>query len=885
MTFLEQVISDIDLNSTNLNLNCFILPNKKSSLALKELIQQNTEKPVFAPSIDSIDSFMKKVSGVQEIEIELFEHQFYKCFNKINKDANSNLDYNAKIAISFLKDCSELEQNLINVNDAFNELIELNQVKLWGEEDKNKLHQIQLIKQLKKSYNLFKNNLLDKEKGTKGICYSEAANNIHYFKEANKEKSFFFIGLNALSKSEEVVIQELLEQNKSSIFWDIDIELFKNKNHSSSHFIRKYRNEWRYYSKNKFKLESKSFNSKKIIRIIESNGFVSQALEVGRALSNLKTSEDSKVAVVLGDEKLLHPLLDFMPNDIEEHNINISIPIKQTAVKQFVKLILEFKFSNTNRAALQYLNRILSSSLMVRVFDHNIGQINNVNINSSAFKSFAKKDKILNSLVFEKWNDANLFLDNLKLVLNKVLASDKISKTEFSEAVAILQKTLQIKELYRKEKISLSRLKEIVYLFIEGVKTRFKHNKNAKITISGLLETRALDYETVIITSVNEGVMPPSKSYASLLPIEIRLKNGLYGIGEKDKVYTYHFYRLLQRAKQVYLIYNSSTEGIARGEKSRFIYQLEMDKQNLHDFYYEDSYDSIKNNIENIDFIKTPGALIRLQEIAKKGFSPSSLELYIKSPIDFYRQKLLKIEENEIDEEHASHRTIGLIFHETLEVLYKKYVGKVLNIQDLTADLLKISNILKKSFEKHEELHNQGKNKIIFEVIKNSIETFVRNEIDELKKGSVIKILALETKIKTPLKLGSKEKVFLTGIIDRIDEKNGIKRIIDYKTGSIVSSQLSVKELSLICKDPGKSKAMQLLCYSWMYMTNNNLDEVSTGIISFRSLKKGFMNLKVNTNENSQLIKKGDIVFFENHLKELIQEIMNPEISFKERDT
>ena len=167
MTFLEQVISEIDLNSSNFDLNCFILPNKKSSLALKKVIQQKIEKPVFAPSIESIDSFMKKVSGLQEIEIELSEYSFYKCFNKNNKQTNSNVDYNVKTAISFLNDCSELEQNLLNVNNVFDNLIELNQVKLWGEEDKNKLNQIELIKQLKNHTAYLKTIFLTTKKGQK----------------------------------------------------------------------------------------------------------------------------------------------------------------------------------------------------------------------------------------------------------------------------------------------------------------------------------------------------------------------------------------------------------------------------------------------------------------------------------------------------------------------------------------------------------------------------------------------------------------------------------------------------------------------------------------------------------------------------------------------
>ena len=447
MTFLEQVISEIDLNSANSDRNYFILPNKKSSLALKKVIQQKIEKPVFAPSIESIDSFMKKVSGLQEIEIELSEYSFYKCFNKKNKQTNSNLDYNVKTAISFLNDCSELEMNLLNVNNVFDNLIKLNQVKLWGEEDKNKLNQIELIKQLKKSYSPFKNNLLDNEKGTKGICYSEAVNNIHYFKEANKEKSFFFIGLNALSKSEEIVIQELLEQNNSSVFWDIDKDFFKNKNHSSSHFIRKHRDEWKHYRKNKFKFESTSFNSKKTIQIIESNGFVSQARDAGRVLSKLKITEHSNIALVLADEKLLYSLLQFIPKEIEDSNINTTIPIKETSVKQLVKLIVDFKTNNKGRTSIRILNRILSSTLLVKVLGHSIRRLDSGYINSSKLKLVVKKNKTLNSLVFEKWDKPTLFLNNLEAVLNKIITSNKVSKIELNEAEAILQKIVQIREL------------------------------------------------------------------------------------------------------------------------------------------------------------------------------------------------------------------------------------------------------------------------------------------------------------------------------------------------------------------------------------------------------------------------------------------------------
>ena len=149
-------------------------------------------------------------------------------------------------------------------------------------------------------------------------------------------------------------------------------------------------------------------------------------------------------------------------------------------------------------------------------------------INSSELKLVVKKNKTLKSLVFEKWDKPTLFLNNLEAVLNKIITSNKVSKIELNEAEAILQKIVQIRELYRKDKINLNRLKETIFLFIDKLQAKFEQNKMQKITISGLLETRALDYETVIITSVNEGLMPPGKSYTSLLPIEIRLKRSLW---------------------------------------------------------------------------------------------------------------------------------------------------------------------------------------------------------------------------------------------------------------------------------------------------------------------------------------------------------------------
>ena len=161
--------------------------------------------------------------------------------------------------------------------------------------------------------------------------------------------------------------------------------------------------------------------------------------------------------------------------------------------------------------------------------------------------------------------------------------------------------------------------------------------------------------------------MPSGRGYSTLLPNDLKLKHGLLGYSEKDKIYSYHFYRLIQRAKEVFLIYNSNKEGLNKGEKSRFIYQLEINKKEAHEIKYHNSSDDFTTIESNKEFFKTPEAQTRIKEIAIKGFSPSSLETYIKNPINYYIQKILQIDQEEEKGEYASHKIIGLIFHESLE--------------------------------------------------------------------------------------------------------------------------------------------------------------------------------------------------------------------------
>lgn len=871
--FIKKVIEDIDFHKTDLKSTCFVLPNKRSSYEFKKILSQTISGPVFVPNIDSIDSLIKKISGLKEIKKSYLENEVYQLYNQRKKTHLKEENYDINVVNAFLKDSSEIEQNLLNVGDIMSDLIEINKIKYWGENNSRTNIKQDFLKNLVSLYNEFKLKLNNQGLGTKGMCYSEAVVNLEYYKKANTNNRHFFIGLNALSKAEEIIIKELIQINSGDIYWDIDSLSFKNRNHSASFHIRKYRKEWSFYSKNKFKWLNEDFNSKKTISIIEAQGDVGQAKEVGRILSEAKNTLEGTTAVVLGDENLIGPTLQYFPKNLNEDQVDFSVPVKESGIKHLVSNLLDLKIEQKNFTSTKLINEILYCTVLQKALGNKYHHINN------SCSTNTRSDKVYHSVVFKKWLNSNEILKELNYILQFLTNKGRLNEFEIQELNLILIELGEIERLNSEKSMNPARLKQLINSFIKEISVSYKSKKDSKINFMGMLESRALDFETVIFTSVNEGVMPKGRNYESLLPYDLKVKHNLQTHNEKDRIYSYHFYRLIQRAKNIFLIYNSQDEGLRKSEKSRFIHQLELEKSKNHKIEYYKSESNFENTETIVLLEKTPAALKRIKEISLKGFSPSSLESYIKNPKDYYFQKLLNLKTEEVDEGFASHKIIGLVFHETIEFLYKPFIGKHLEKKALKESLLNTDKVLKLSFVRNNEPFDSGKNLIIFEVIKSALKTFINNEIEDLNNGNGIKIIALEKSIKGALKLNQDSEVLITGIIDRVDERNGVTRVIDYKTGLVSSSNLTIKDMSLICKDPLRTKAMQLMCYSWMYFRSTKCEKISAGIISFRNLSKGLMTLKIK-NSQSDLIDNLSIDNFEEELKNLVTKIMDPNVDF-----
>jgi ATP-dependent helicase/nuclease subunit B len=467
---------------------------------------------------------------------------------------------------------------------------------------------------------------------------------------------------------------------------------------------------------------------------------------------------------------------------------------------------------------------------------------------------------------------------------------------------------LSLEYLYRFNELfnELSRL-NLEYHHIKDVSTLFSIYKELLssetldfqgeplqgLQIMGMLESRVLDFETVIISSVNEGVLPSGKSNNSFIPFDVKLENKLPTYKEKDSVYTYHFYRLLQRAKNVYILYNTEADILTGGEKSRFITQLELEgihKINHHIIVPQ--VPIIETSLNTIE--KNEDLLNKITAVAERGFSPSSLTSYIRNPIDFYYQKILKIKEHDNVEETIAANTLGTVVHNTLQDFYEPLIGKFITVEiikNLKTDIYKTVALHFKKEYKEGDI-TKGKNLIIFEIAKRYVSNFLDFEIKELKAGNQIKILAIEAENKVIITIPElKFPVKLTGKVDRVDQYNGITRIIDYKTGRVEQSDVEIVNWENITTDYKKySKSFQVLAYAYMMHLSSDIElPVEAGIISFKNLSNGFLKFSKkdkagNGARKDSLITAETLDNFEVELQQLILEICNSNIPFTEKE-
>ncbi|MEM9364072.1 MAG: PD-(D/E)XK nuclease family protein [Bacteroidota bacterium] len=902
--FIEFVLQDLANNGSSIEQNIYVLPSKRSGVFLKHHLTTILKKNIFTPTIISIEDFVQEISGLKKasnIELLLILYESYKTLPIKEPD---DFDTFIKWGQTLLQDFNEIDRYLLPAEDILNYLKSIKELDHWSlQPEKTRLvkEYLDFWKNIESLYTNFNKRLVAKKIAHQGLIYRKAAQNILEYTQENVKAPIIFLGFNALNTAESKIIQHLLDYTECEVYWDIDRYFLDDPIHDAGLFIRKYIDEWPYYAKNAPKGVHSSFLENKNIEVTGVPKSVSQTKYVGDILKrHVSTHSEVKndIAIVLADESLLFPVTRSIPKEIQNMNITMGLSLKNTLLYSLFISIFELVEGKTDKGwfyknALAFLNnpyikKLDNKSSIFDTISQTIKTKNLVYVDTTDLPSdFTNNHIDFNLYPFQTFTPNSIIEYTIYLI-------DRLKEVFQKESNA-----LELQYLYTFHTLFLQLKKQIETVgFINNIKTVHNFFKQLSTTESldfigspigglqlmGVLESRTLDFETVIITSVNEGILPAGKSNSSFIPFDVKRDYGLPTYKEKDAIYTYHFYRLIQRAKNIHIIYNTEPDVLEGGEKSRLISQLITD-YNLKSFVTHKVAaprihiePQIKEKVK-----KTTLLLSDLKAVSEKGFSPTSLSNYIRNPMEFYKKHVLGLPDSIEIQENIAANAFGTIIHDALFLLYQPYLGAILDRGKISSIQNNITSTIKQSFAQHlpNTAIKKGRYLLIFHVIERYIENFVKMEA-KLVEHHQIKLLHLEERFETSLNFESLPRtVKLKGFIDRIDEFDGMLRVIDYKTGNTESRDVKIKGWEELTSTYLKSKAFQLLCYAYLLSKNTGQKAFIAGIYAIKNLRNGLHQFSFNTNP---IIDEHVLNEFENQLNILIQEIFNPEIPFAEKE-
>lgn len=892
MKFLSKIISELLSETSDLSQTAVVLPGKRPVVFLKQILKEQKYEG-FLPEFFTVDELIKKISGkqhIQGISLWLFGYDVYK---KIYPE--ETLVNFLKWFPTLLKDWDDMLKFSEEDKAVLEYMLDDERIKNWGETlgdgDNARKRNLNFWKKMNVFLPKLKENLQTKGWATDGMIHEMVREKISDFAEETETK-FVFCGFNALTPLEEKLIRELLQKGKAECFFQADEYYIKDLKQEAGKFLRKHMH-WKEFNENrKFQWIENSFCEEKNIKIYEVAGNVAQTKILPEILQEIPKENYSKTAVVLLDENLLLPSLDAV-SFVDNLNITMGFPIKNLGFSGAVKKLFYLqKQLEKNDKSYYYLDvfsvleEFPDNEEDKKIIDRFTAKIEDENIVYISKKMMQEHLGELSYFqLFEKRTAAELLEDLSNFCYQlKFREIDDI----LYENVSLFETTFKILKNHMKDydfEISIDALEVLMNQLVNSENLDFQGEPLEGLQFMGLLETRLLDFENIILLSVNEGKLPLGNTQNTYLPFDVRRNFGLNTFLENDSIYAYHFYRLLQNAKNIYLLYNALGSGVNTGEKSRFITQMEMESPHkMEHIVIENTSEPILQ--EPIIIEKTEKVLEKLNEW-KDRISASHLISYLYNPIDFYLNNILKAKETEEIEEELSQRNYGNLVHYALEELYGELQGKILKESDIEDLKPKIDEAIKEAISKlkHQpELYERGMNYIHKSMAAKVVEHILDYDLGLIKAGNSLEIISLENSINAEFLMDENgEKINFIGYIDRIDRLNGVVRVIDFKTAKAKNLSVKPKEEKLedFMSSADSKQALQLSIYAYMVLHNEkfSVNQLQCGIWSFAEIGKGVQTLKLYDNEN---IDNENVSICMNSIKNIILEILNPEIPFKE---
>ena len=870
----KHIQSHYDLSKQELTV---VFPNKRAAFYLRNTFKENCQQTFWLPQIISIQEAVTQWSGIALADSIDLLFELIDIDAQLHVEQDSDLSVFGSQAAQMAKDFDEIDQYGIDAKSVFNYVLEHKKLGLWDfdtlKSKEKEQKYLQFFQSLFDYYLRLRDRLSEQGKGYYGMItryLAELPEN--EFMAKIGEKSILFAGFNALTTTEERIINTLIKNGKAEVVFDYDAYYVDDENNEAGLFARRYKQRHPQWLENGI---SNSLSTEaKTIHIISANGNTLQA----KALqAKLQENNNSDQAVILADEHLLVPVLNAIPDNdtYDSFKVSMGYPITKTPVNQLIKEVFSF-------CRLKTISRTINDNGTERVaegwylwpvlhlMDLEIVKIVFPKAENAAFSHWKNNAVQSGKFIFEEKDLVDLkqcpgIQSFLRIILNEAWKKTHESILEsIRQLLAFVSQTLLARDdkecmVFLLNKLSeigkaISRLTNIVdhntqYIKdIQSIEILYRLlSSNAQVKLSsssidglqimGLLETRNLDFKRLHVLSVNEGMLPPDKPQGSFIPQFIRHACGLPGYAESQAVVAYHFYRLLQNGEDIYLYYNNLGETFG-GEASRFILQIkhELAKNTNITIEEEALSGATTPSLETSSLLakKTDKAIERLHYLIgdeEEGLSPSSLSVYLGCPLKYYFKYIAEIQDNSIDEETGKD-VIGRIIHGTFEYLFKAYLPEEGKLQVINKKLF--DETIKPQWEQKlaqsmaENTPNGfpdvGFNYLNHAIIEQQIKNYL-NHISKVLETSSLVILKTEGKLKTHLQTAQGD-IIVRGFADRIDQFEGLTRVIDYKTGHVDKSDLKVpvrhnseSDLEYLKQIP--EKALQLLLYKYMYLKEN----------------------------------------------------------------
>lgn len=854
---------------------CVVIPNRRGALYLKKHLGALITGASWIPEILSAEDFVERLSEIPSAGELALTFDLFEAYNKILGAEAVNFEQFLRWAPQVLQDFNEVDRYLVDSTIVFENLKDIKEIESWslGTEQPSQMQEkyLNFMRNMGLVYHELKKIVLQKNYAWQGLSYRIAHEKLLKGGYKLPYKKIIFCGFNAVNLAEEEILGFLIEKGVGELLWDADEYYLKDGVQEAGLFLRK-RKKW--LEKFPNFVTNELITGTKAVEITGVAGKMAQVACAAQAIEKFSESGSSleKTAVVLCDETLLLPVLSALPKKVNSVNVTLEYPASATPLYDLYEHIIqmqlnkkpsgkEFAFYFKDVLAVLYnpfFAELWTDNFFLQLVIRRLNKSNAVYIRTGLLKNWFAENFVQVENIFTGFENAKTAVKEICSMNEKIIniLHAKANRSIELETALVFNKELNALQtaLVSHEEISLKGLRNLLKQVLAPSGIPFYGEPLSGLQIMGVLETRTLDFDNVIMLSVNEGVLPSGKSSASFIPDDLKRHLEMPLHGEKDAIYAYHFYRLLQRAKNISLVYNTETDTFGKGEKSRFITQLiaEWRKRNSKVTITENILSlPVNQSAQNYDLHieKTPEVLKSLTEKAQseKGLSPTALNTYKECQLKFYLRFVANVREPDEVEEDIESSALGDIIHKTLEELYKPCVGKSLAAADILQMQKNYADLAKKAFEEYyeESIDENGKKALALHVVKKYVGNFLKSEKEEVEKLAAKKqfltVKSLEVELKSSVTLANGSIVTLSGKSDRIDDVNGTLRIIDYKSSvNKTRDKFEINSLEEVFAEKKFSKALQLLTYAWLAWKTKMAPagKISPCIIPFRAEEK-----------------------------------------------